>query len=75
MSRKSLTEEMKNREAVDKLIVRGARQVAYMPPPYLVGRLTKLGINVTRQLISRRYGELGIVWDEETGLWKMQEKK
>ena len=77
--RQSLQKEIKTRAAVDVAIEEwGRRSNIFMPPPYMAAQVNAKnkagGIKVTRQLIARRYGELGIVWDFETGLWIRKEK-
>jgi hypothetical protein len=71
MSRKTATTENKNRLAIDEAI---APRASYMSPSYLAELLRCDGVEVTRQLITRRYHELGIVWDKSVGLWIKQEK-
>ena len=67
--RQKLTDEIQTRKQVDHTIVKFAqtKQIVYFPPTHVAIELERHGVIVTRQYITRRYGELGIRFIN--GLW------
>jgi hypothetical protein len=53
---------------MDKAIADGVRS-SYISPSYMAKQLQADGVKITRQLVTRRYHELGIMFDRTTGLW------